>query len=272
MKHKLILAILTLAIFASVFSLQGVSVLADPINETLEVNEAWIENDMLKIDVIDTQSGTNSTMELDLADYDLSKEYISVQVEDADGNKSNAVKIQNPYYTAPTTESEIPFGAFTPDGDGTVIDNLSSGDGKEFFTIKTAADNEFFLIIDRRRDTENVYFLNAITEADLLEMAQKNSNNGGTSTSAIPTPAPSSKETESPQEPKSEPQQSQDSGSGFMIFLVIGIVLAGGAYWYFKIYRPKQQSADNDESGDDFDDDDYDDADDDSEYEDGDDE
>ena len=274
MKHKLIFITLTLALLASVFS---VSAFAGAGQENLTVNEARIEGDMLKIDVTDTQSGASSTLDLNLKDYDLSKEYISVQAVDADGNKSNTVKIKNPYYTAPVTETEsaIPSGAFTPDGDGTVIDNMGENDGKEFFTIKTAADNEFFLIVDRKRDTDNVYFLNAITEADLLEMAQKGSN-GSTTTSAIPTPTP--QETEPSPEPSPEPKPSQDGGNGFMIFIVIGAIVAGGAGWYFKVYRPKQQAVDNDEPDEDgFDDDNYDDdpddeLDDDSEIEDGEDE
>jgi hypothetical protein len=35
-------------------------------------------------------------------------------------------------------------------------------------------DGVFYLIIDRQRNTENVYFLNAVTEEDLIALAEKN--------------------------------------------------------------------------------------------------
>ncbi len=82
---------------------------------------------------------------------------------------------------------------FTPEGTGTVLDNATDQDGKEFFTITTADEAVFYLVIDRQRGAENVYFLNAVTASDLLALA----------------------------------------------VLAIG----GGAGWYFKIYRPKQQKA-----------------------------
>ncbi len=61
---------------------------------------------------------------------------------------------------------------FTPDGTGTVVDNATDQDGKEFFTITTAEEAVFYLVIDRQRETENVYFLNAVTVADLMALAE----------------------------------------------------------------------------------------------------
>ena len=52
---------------------------------------------------------------------------------------------------------------FTPEGTGTVLDNATDQDGKEFFTITTADEAVFYLVIDRQRGAENVYFLNAVT-------------------------------------------------------------------------------------------------------------
>ena len=37
----------------------------------------------------------------------------------------------------------------------------------------TPDENVFYLIIDKQRDSENVYFLNAVTESDLMALAQK---------------------------------------------------------------------------------------------------
>ena len=60
----------------------------------------------------------------------------------------------------------------TPDGTGTVIDNVTNEDGKEFFTVTTPSKHVFYLIIDRQKDAENVYFLDAVTDKDLLALAK----------------------------------------------------------------------------------------------------
>ena len=63
-------------------------------------------------------------------------------------------------------EPEPEPNPFTPEGTGTVVDNATDGDGKEFFTITTPNENIFYLVIDRQRSGENVYFLNAVTDVD----------------------------------------------------------------------------------------------------------
>ena len=68
----------------------------------------------------------------------------------------------------------MPEGAFTPEGTGTVLDSATEQeDDKQFYTITTADGNVFYLIIDGKRDSENVYFLNGVTEEDLLSLAQQ---------------------------------------------------------------------------------------------------
>ena len=62
---------------------------------------------------------------------------------------------------------------FTPDGTGTVVDKATDKDGKEFYTITTPDENIFFLVIDNQKSSENVYFLNAVTETDLLPLCGK---------------------------------------------------------------------------------------------------
>lgn len=126
---------------------------------------------------------------------------------------------------------------FTPSGTGTVVDNATDEDGKEFFTITTPAENVFYLVIDRQRETENVYFLNAVTEADLLALAEAA---GETVTPAPePEPVPDHEPTPAP-----EPEQPESTGGGGTLLLALAVVLfGGGAGWYFKIYRPKKQRA-----------------------------
>ena len=74
--------------------------------------------------------------------------------------------------TEPPAAEETTTKPFTPDGTGTVVDNATDEDGKEFFTITTPSENIFYLVIDRQRTENNVYFLNAVTEKDLLALAE----------------------------------------------------------------------------------------------------
>ena len=174
--------------------------------------------------------------------------------------------------TPEPTTSSVPDGAFTPEGTGTVLDSATGEDGdKQFYTITTEAGNVFYLIIDGKRDDNNVYFLNGVTEADLMALAEKNDG----SVSVIPaadvctckekceagkvnTGCPVCKNDlngcigkEKPAEPEepAEPEQSKkDTGSvGTIIFIIVALLAVGGVGYYVKIVRPKQQAADEDE-------------------------
>lgn len=172
--------------------------------------------------------------------------------------------------------SAIPEGAFTPEGTGTVQDNISGTDGeKQFYTITTDAGNVFYLVIDGKREDNNVYFLNGVTESDLMALAEK--NNG--SMSMIPqeescnctekceagkvnTGCPVCKndlngckgkekpaETEKPAEPE---KPKKETGSvGTILFILAALLAVGGIGYYVKIVRPKQQAEDDAEFEDD---------------------
>ena len=178
------------------------------------------------------------------------------------------------------TVSSIPDGAFTPEGTGTVLDTATGEDGdKQFYTITTEAGNVFYLIIDGKRDSNNVYFLNGVTEADLMALAEK----GDGSVSTIPeaetctctekceagevnTACPVCKndlksctgkektDKDKDEEPEEPEKPKKDTGSaGTIIFVIVALLAAGGVGYYVKIVRPKQQAEDDG----DFEDDGY---------------
>jgi hypothetical protein len=162
------------------------------------------------------------------------------------------------------SESAIPTqnNAFTPDGSGTTVDHATGSDGKEFYTIMTPEENVFYLVIDRQRDNLNVYFLNAVTEADLIALAKVEIEPSGTKDGAIPTPTIENPDVSAtPDEPNSEenntePSQPEQKSNSKMIILVIVVVLgAGGAGYYFKIVRKKNPASDDDDYDDPEDDD-----------------
>lgn len=159
-----------------------------------------------------------------------------------------------------------------PGGQGTVIDNASGTSeesGREFFTIVTPDENIFYLVIDRQRDSENVYFLNAVTESDLMALAEKDAD--GPSQSAVPDPEPvcsctqkcvpgavnaacpicvlswqgCASTVEAPGQTDPEPEKQSDSGgTGTIIVVLLAALAVGGAGWYIKIYKPKHDLAD----------------------------
>jgi len=144
---------------------------------------------------------------------------------------------------------------FTPDGTGTVVDNATDEDGKEFFTITTADEAVFYLVIDRQRSTENVYFLNAVTVSDLMALAEQDQEPEAPPPVTEPAPEPEP-------DPAPEPEPQKTGGAGMLLAALAVLALGGGAGWYFKIYRPKQQrAAEPEEDHADYDEpDDYDDA------------
>jgi hypothetical protein len=130
------------------------------------------------------------------------------------------------------------------------VDNVTDGDGKEFFSITTEDGNVFYLIVDRQRNSENVYLLNAVTEQDLMSLAKPGDGLTPPGTQNTEPPPPS----ELPTQPEPPPTpEANGGGNGSIIFIIIAVVAIGGAGYYFKIVRPKRSA------GDDYDDEDFDD-------------
>jgi len=192
----------------------------------------------------------DSILEIDSREYQSDNEKISIYAVDFAGNKSSIVEVKNPYYISfgdvdsepiGTTESVINESFLTPDGTGSIVDNITDSTEKEFLTIQTPDGNIFYLILDKTRDENGVYLLNDVTEDDLAALAKK--SDGGTS--AIPTPEPTPTPTPEPTpEPQPEtettPEKKSNSGVIFFVLLLIGGV--GGVGWYLKVYKPKQDS------------------------------
>jgi hypothetical protein len=148
----------------------------------------------------------------------------------------------------PVPEAVSKPNPFTPAGTGMVVNTATDEDGKQFYTITTPDKNVFYLVIDLQRETDNVYFLNAVTEKDLLALAEKSGDTKENET-VVSTPKPESKpDTTATPETDTKPQS--QSNTGMLLLVLAVVVIGGGAGYYFKIYRPKHQQADRE---DDFD-------------------
>ena len=88
----------------------------------------------------------------------------------AQSNEPQPEATSAPVETEAEPETQNPF---TQDGTGTVVNNATDEDGKEFYTITTADESIFYLVIDKQKTSENVYFLNAVTVDDLLPLAEQ---------------------------------------------------------------------------------------------------
>ena len=140
--------------------------------------------------------------------------------------------------------------AFSVDGNGEVLDNVTDEkSGKEFYTITTANNNTYYLIIDHSSNTKNVYMLSMIDENDLKEFLSEEEPEVPEDTGTPPAvdfgDEPSGDETPDDSEPE-EPKKNNNILSTVLIILVLGAI-AGGGYFYFKIYKPKKEAQISDE-------------------------
>ena len=146
--------------------------------------------------------------------------------------------------TEQETESTTDPVSLTPDGNLTLVDDLSGEqtEDKQFITVVTKSGNYFYLIIDRASDSENVYFLNLVDEADLLALIE-DADGAATSTTTTPAVTQQPEVTAEPDTSETEAEPETDTGGGIggtLIIILIIAALGGGAFYYFKILKPKQ--------------------------------
>lgn len=140
--------------------------------------------------------------------------------------------------------------AFSVDGNGEVLDNvMDEKSGKEFYTIVTANNNTYYLIIDHASSTKNVYMLSMIDENDLKEFLSKEEPEVPEDTGKTPTVdfgEDTKDEEPSGDDKQEEPKKDNNIFGTVLIILALGAV-AGGVYFYFKIYKPKKEAQISDE-------------------------
>ena len=170
-------------------------------------------------------------------------------------------------------ENGKPPFAFTPDGNLTLIDDFlqieapatedSARIEKQFITVQSKNGNTFYIVIDRNGETENVYFLNLVDEADLMALMED--ENGETTAhtcsctdkcaiGAINTSCEicrsnmsecAGKETvieAQPTEPTKEPAAEKKSANFLPVLVLLIAGVAGGAVYWFKFRKPKTKT------------------------------
>jgi len=136
----------------------------------------------------------------------------------------------------PTRDNQL-----TPPGNLTLVDDLSGIQtlDKQFITVTTRNGNYFYIIIDRAGERDNVHFLNLVDEYALLQILQ------GEDFVEPPLPdfiTPTVPTTDEPAEPEDEPTATprRNSNTGLLLGLLVIAAVGGGAFYYFKVLKPKQ--------------------------------
>ena len=163
-----------------------------------------------------------------------------------------------------SVESKTPL---TPGGNLTVIDDVHQTndkdevEDKQFVTVQSKNGNTFYIIIDRSGDQENVYFLNAVDEADLMalmedeqkaavtaacncttkcelgsvnaECAVCSKNKDGCIATATATPAPKEEK---------QLEKKQNNTTPIIGLVLLALLGGGGAFYWFNIKNKKSST------------------------------
>lgn len=154
---------------------------------------------------------------------------------------------------AETAEEPEKLDPLTPDGNLTLVDDISTKSGKQFITVVTKNGNYFYLIIDRDDEGEQtVHFLNQVDEEDLLNLMDDEDADAiresldQQKTQETVTPEPEEKKEEP--ETTVEPVEKKKSSNNFMLPAVVVLVAAIGGIgvWIFlQAKRKKGKPADH---------------------------
>ena len=161
--------------------------------------------------------------------------------------------------------------ALTPEGNLTLVDDIQQTESvdsngvvhsKQFVTLQSKNGNYFYLVIDRSGETENVYFLNLVDEADLMALMEGGevtpktctckdkcvaghvdttcpvcSTNMTECTGKEPVQEQSDTDTE---ENKDEQQPEEKKSTNPALIIVLVLALGGGAAYYFLKVKKNQ--------------------------------
>lgn len=113
-------------------------------------------------------------------------------------------------------------------------------DAREFLTFQTKSGKVFHLIINHDEPDSNVQLLTEVSEQDLLNMIEQDEERNGISK----VKEEPKKEVVKKEEPEIEEPEKEDSKGSFLIVLLI-LVGVGGAGYYFKFVKSKEEGFDD---------------------------
>lgn len=129
----------------------------------------------------------------------------------------------------------------TPDGNAQLMDNVTDNENLQFITVTARDGSEFYIIIDKGTQTENVYFLNTVDESDLAALVEDYVPEQTTNQKLEPSITPDIEKAEAKQ--TEQPKQDMEKSNSSFVFLIILILagVAGLTVYYFKVFLPKKK-------------------------------
>lgn len=195
----------------------------------------------------------------------------------ADGvDDSDTYETETILYDMPETPQGDNVKTLTPDGNMYLVDDINekAAEDKQFITVETKNGNYFYIIIDRSGGKdENVYFLNKVDEADLTALLKDDNSTAETAAPecscsekceigninavcpvcSINIKECKGKELSTSPEETTQPENKKSDSGGALITVLVLAGIGGGAFYYFKVLRPKQNQKGNDLDEFDFD-------------------
>lgn len=131
----------------------------------------------------------------------------------------------------------------TPTGNAQLLDDVTDNENLQFITVTARNGNVFYFVIDHGAESENVYFLNVVDEADLYALVEEDVD-----ASEEPVEETVIEETDEDLEPIKdvEPEKDEGGNTGLIVILVIAVVVGIGGY-YYKVILPKKKLKDADD-------------------------
>lgn len=160
----------------------------------------------------------------------------------------------------------------TPDGNLEIVDDIVHED-KQFITVKSRSGAEFYIVIDRSRESDNVYFLNQVDDADLFALLEEDSAascsckekcvvgtvNSDCLVCRMDMKSCKGKVSEVKSEPDAEPNSAEPSGKQNIlpVILIVGVIGGGAVIGFLKLRKNKPKATPAPDFDDDTDDDDF---------------
>lgn len=125
----------------------------------------------------------DGNLRIKLTQFDAGYEKFYIYAIDTEGIQSEIYEVENPYFDKNKKDSNDPKEELPTDvsatepstATGNISEHIKSG-GRDFYQIETKGGRTFYLIVDTLTDKETVYFLTDVSERDLLNVTDDNSN------------------------------------------------------------------------------------------------